>query len=91
MKTTIELPEELLSLAKRHALERGTTLKALIEAGLRHALTDDGRRETASPYRLPVIRDALRLASPGDEDVNALIDSVREDRLLPTWADRVPS
>ncbi len=34
-KTTIELPEELFVAAKRHAAGRRTTLRALIERGLR--------------------------------------------------------
>lgn len=40
MKTTVELPDELLLLAKRAALERGTTLRALIENGLSRELKD---------------------------------------------------
>ena len=40
MKTTVELPDELLLLAKRAALERGTTLKALIQNGLSRELKD---------------------------------------------------
>jgi hypothetical protein len=83
MKTTIEVSDELLMLAKRRALERGVTLKSLIEAGLRHALLEGERREVQPPYRLPVIRDALRLATPGDDDVNALIDAIREAQSLP--------
>ena len=35
MKTTIELPDELLREAKRAAGEEGTTLKSLMEEGLR--------------------------------------------------------
>lgn len=38
MKTTIELPEALFAKAKRHARKHGTTLKALIEQGLRQVL-----------------------------------------------------
>lgn len=82
MKTTIELPDELLMLAKRRALERGTTLKALIEAGLQHALNQEPQRD-AQPYRFPVIHDALRQATPGDDDVNALIDAIRETQSMP--------
>ncbi len=39
MKTTIELPEALFSKAKRHARKHKTTLKALIEQGLRQVLS----------------------------------------------------
>ena len=38
MKTTVDLPDELLRHAKRVARERGTTLRLLIETGLRHVL-----------------------------------------------------
>jgi hypothetical protein len=39
-KTTVELPDELLLLAKQAALERRTTLKALILNGLSRELKD---------------------------------------------------
>jgi hypothetical protein len=38
MKTTIDLPDEILHRAKITAAERRTTLKALILAGLNHIL-----------------------------------------------------
>ena len=47
MKTTIELPDELLIAAKKRAAELRCTLRVLIERGLRHELSghkDDGRR-----------------------------------------------
>jgi hypothetical protein len=79
MKTTIELPEELFLHAKRRALEHGTTLKALIEMGLRTALEQSAHRNTA-PYRLPVI---ATMAHPmtGDGDLNAFIDQMRSEQL----------
>ena len=40
MKTTVEISPALLAEAKRHAQAEHTTLKALIEAGLRHVLTE---------------------------------------------------
>lgn len=38
MKTTIEISDALLEAAKRHAQATGTTLRALVEAGLRDVL-----------------------------------------------------
>jgi hypothetical protein len=38
MKTTIEIADPLFSEAKRAATERGTTLRALVEQGLRAVL-----------------------------------------------------
>jgi hypothetical protein len=52
MKTTIELPEALFDKAKRHARKHRTTLKALIEEGLRQVLA---RKEEGAPFKL---RDA---------------------------------
>jgi hypothetical protein len=53
MKTTIELPKGLLSEAKALASKEGTTLRALIEAGLRSVLKE--RKEKKQPFKL---RDA---------------------------------
>jgi hypothetical protein len=47
MKTTVELPDALLRRARRHALRERTTVRALIERGLRHVLADD-----RAPFRL---------------------------------------
>ncbi|MGH9483152.1 MAG: hypothetical protein ACRD1L_13775 [Terriglobales bacterium] len=44
MKTTVEIAPELLRAAKRAALDRGTSLEALIETGLRRELATPGRR-----------------------------------------------
>ena len=58
MRTTVHLPDELLKRAKRKAAADGTTLTALLEAGLRVVLADkafDGGRKPART-RLPVSR-----------------------------------
>lgn len=79
MKTTIELPEDLFLQAKRRALEQGTTLKALVETGLRHILTQSKAR-TDQPYRISVIS---HMAQPvaGQGDLNAFIDQMRAEQL----------
>lgn len=38
MKTTVELPDELLVAAKKRAAEEHTTLRALVVRGLQHVL-----------------------------------------------------
>ena len=53
MKTTVELPDSLLREAKRVALRERTTVRALIERGLR----------TVIDHRRPTGRFALRQAS----------------------------
>ena len=50
MKTTIEIDVRLLSLAKRVAAREGTTLRALVEAGLRQELRK--RKTPANAFRL---------------------------------------
>ena len=40
MKTTVELSDALLRDAKRVAVKRQTTVRALIEQGLRHAIAE---------------------------------------------------
>ena len=50
MKTTIDISDALLSEAKMMAAAQGTTLRQLVEAGLRHALGE--RKKAAKPFRL---------------------------------------
>ncbi len=45
MKTTIELPDSLLDEAREAAREGGTTLRELVEQGLREVLARRSRRE----------------------------------------------
>ena len=53
MKTTVELPEDLVAQAKEVVTREQTTLRALIEEGLRWALAR--RRKSADRF---VLRDA---------------------------------
>lgn len=53
MKTTIDLPDELLIAAKKRAAELRTTLKELFERGLRRELSD---RTEPRPAPAPRIR-----------------------------------
>ena len=52
MKTTVEIPDALLSAAKRTAAKEETTVRALIEEGLRKVLEE---RHASSRF---VLRDA---------------------------------
>ena len=53
MKTTVEIRDELLMVAKKHAAEHRTTIRALIESGLRHELWGQAQSPQA---KRPVIR-----------------------------------
>ena len=79
MKTTIELPDDLFLQAKRFALERGTTLKALVENGLRNALAQP-ELHRAAPYRLPVIT-TMSAPLAGHQHINEVIDQMRNEQL----------
>ena len=50
MKTTLDIQDELLLRAKRHARQTGRSLRAVVEEGLRQLLAAPTRR---APYRLP--------------------------------------
>ena len=49
MKTTIEISNSLLTEARRIAAREGTTLRALVEQGLRRVI---GERKRSSAFRL---------------------------------------
>ena len=63
MKTTVEIAPALLARAKKLAAQRQTTLRALIEAGLRHVLANEG--ENRAPYRMPDARVNGQGVQPG--------------------------
>jgi hypothetical protein len=62
MKTTIELPDDLLTQAKAVAVKRRTTLKAMMEHALRREVQDatlspeDSQIFTFNEYGFPVLR-----------------------------------
>ena len=49
MKTTIDIADSLLAEAKAVAVREGTTVRSLVEEGLRLAIA---RREQGEPFRL---------------------------------------
>ena len=49
MKTTVEIPNSLLKQARRLAAQERTTLRALVEEGLRRITTE---RQRATPFKL---------------------------------------
>jgi len=81
MKTTIELPDDLLERGKAVAQRENSTLKALIEEGLRLALrARTGKRKRAQPFSVqPFQGDGLtpEFASAGWEQIR---DEIHRDR-----------
>jgi hypothetical protein len=49
MKTTLDIPDPLLDEARKLAARERTTLRALVEQGLRHVVT---ARKRKTPFRL---------------------------------------
>lgn len=49
MKTTVEIPQSLLEEARKLASQEGTTLRALVEEGLRRIIAE---RRQAGAFRL---------------------------------------
>lgn len=79
MKTTIQLDDQLLLEAKKHATQTGRTLKAVIEDALREALA---RTETTRPQtRIPLQTFKGRGVQPGVDldDTSSLLDSIERD------------
>jgi hypothetical protein len=57
MRTTLDLPDDLMKRAKIAAVKRGSTLRDLVAEGLRRVLTDEAalkrKRMTEAPVKLP--------------------------------------
>jgi Arc/MetJ family transcription regulator len=82
MRTTVRLDDELLTKAKRAAVERGTTLTAVIEDALRRALTPstDSRHEDVV---LPTFRGNGLQPGVDLDDSASLLDLMEERRGRP--------
>lgn len=77
MRTTIRLDDELLTAAKRHAVETGQTLTAVIDAALRRALAP--RAAGAVPHvELPVAGGGGVLQAGVDLDDSAALVELME-------------
>jgi hypothetical protein len=62
MRTTLDLPDDLLKHAKIAAVERGTTLRELVEVALKRELS---RSSTQASQRCRVKFPVFRSAAPG--------------------------
>jgi hypothetical protein len=65
MKTTIDIADPLFDQAKRHAERSGTTLRALVEQGLRQVLAAQPR---AKPFKFQPVTFKGDGPAPGCED-----------------------
>jgi hypothetical protein len=74
MRTTINLPDDLILQAKKAALESDTTLTEIIENALREALA--GRRRKKASRQIKIIPSGSGGLQPGVDldDTSALLD-----------------
>lgn len=80
MKTTIELPDDLLIEAKKRAIEMRTSLKVLVERGLRRELIEGGKPKPRKP-RIQWVTVKGGLPEGVDpSDRASMVDWVRNDR-----------
>jgi len=79
MKTTVEMPDDLLRQAKRVALNERTTVKALIEQGLRSVIADR-RRRLGFKLRSASFRGDGLVAGRSLQDWGAIRDLVYSER-----------
>ncbi len=78
--TTVRLPDSLIALAKKKARERGTTLTALLEEGLREVVSE--RPGSAKPRRVKLpISSAKGGLLPGIDSVKLGAHSQGQDDL----------
>ena len=66
MKTTLDLPDELLIQAKKTAAEQRRPLRALVEEGLRIVLRDPKKQPRSKHVRLITVKGGL----PPDLDLS---------------------
>lgn len=87
MRTTIDIPEPLYRKAKMRAVEKGTSLKALVLKALEHELLIEQPSSSEVPYfarrkLLPEFKKLMESGAlrphPGDRDVTELISEDRD-------------
>jgi hypothetical protein len=66
VKTTIDIEDDLLKAAKKQAIDEGTTLKALVEEGLRERVSAKVRDTRTPVERLAALFAKLQAAADAD-------------------------
>jgi hypothetical protein len=89
MRSTFDLPDDLMKRAKIAAIKRGSTLRDLVAEGLRRVLTDQApparRRMTEAPVKLPPghtipIRSNTEIAQMFEQEDIAILNDVYRGR-----------
>ncbi len=74
MRTTINLPDDLVTQAKKAALETDTTLTEIIANALREALAKRRRRKAARDFKIIASGRGGLLPGVDLDDTSALLD-----------------
>ena len=85
MRTTVDMPDELMQAAKVRAAERGESLKELVTRAVAHELRIPARSVPAGRVALPLIS---RGAQPSIDVTNADIDAALEAEDTQRYAGR---
>lgn len=78
MKTTMDIADPLLKQAKKLAAEEGTTLRALVERGLRQVIDD--RKKRRRPFKLVTFRGEGLQPEFQDADWDKIREAIYEGR-----------
>jgi hypothetical protein len=74
MRTTVRLDPHLLTEAKKHAAESGSTLTAVLEQALREALARRSTKAVVPPLRLKTYKGSGLRAGVDLDDSAALLE-----------------
>ena len=82
MRTTLEIPDDLLMAAKRVALERRSTLREVVTEGLRFVIESEMRNQTKNVFDSPVhISPENPLPALSNEEISTLFEQEDLDHL----------
>ena len=79
MKTTLDLPDELLIEAKAVAARRRTTLKAMVEHALRREIAPAVQLDTDSPFEMNELGMLVLKRREGSGITLEQIDTIQEE------------
>jgi hypothetical protein len=80
MRTTVDLPEELMRAAKARAAERGESLKDLFARAVAHEIRLRGGRRTDQRVALPLVGGDGPAVDVTNADVEAVLAAEDADR-----------
>ena len=81
MRTTIDLPTDLMQAAKVRAAQRGESLKDLFTRAIAHEVSSTGRRRPAGRVALPLIgQDSDPRVEVTNEDIAASLEAEDVER-----------